>query len=254
LDAGIRYFDLRAGYDGSGAPLGAFHGNVYLGLTFAEIFQFFETWLSTHSTEAIIVQVKRDQDDADVQQVANDLYKLIGDNSNWVTTDTVPKLSQIQGKMLLVRRTPMPQNIGAGTPFGIDATNWPWNRQETIGYTAQDASHVSLTIEDFCSYDSDGATALQDKTIRMHSFIDQATGTIPSNWCIGYSSYMTDGGIPNTPENYALPLNSDLEQYVRSKWSIGNPACVGTIVMDFPESPSGSLIQSIIYSNAIKSS
>ncbi|GKU07506.1 phosphatidylinositol diacylglycerol-lyase [Fusarium langsethiae] len=261
LDAGIRYFDLRGGYDGSSAPLGAFHGKVYLGLTFAEIFQIFETWLSTHSTEAIIVQVKRDQDSADNQQVANDLYKLIGDNDNWVTTDTIPQLSQIRGKMLLVRRTPMPQNLGQGIPFGINASDWPWNKQDTITYPAQSLANVSLTIEDFCSYEKAGPSALKDKTQRMQTFVDQANSNAdPSNWFIGYSSYMTEGSVPDSSENYATealggqtPLNTALEQHIRSKWSIGNPACVGTIVMDFPESPGGSLIQSIVYSNAIKS-
>ncbi|CAG7554600.1 unnamed protein product [Fusarium equiseti] len=92
----------------------------------------------------------------------------------------------------------------------------------------------------------------------------------PPNQFIGYSSYMTDGGVPDTPENYAsesfggqVPLNLTLEAYVRSKKSvvilmrsersIGNSASVSTIVMDFPVSPSGSLMQAIISSNNIKS-
>ena len=71
---------------------------------------------------------------------------------------------------------------------------------------------------------------------------------------------MTNIGIPDTVENYTtkslgrqVRLNTALEPYVPSKWSIGNPASVCTIAMDLPESPSGSLIQTIVHLNAIKS-
>ena len=71
---------------------------------------------------------------------------------------------------------------------------------------------------------------------------------------------MTNIGIPDTAENHTtkflgrqVRLNMALEAYMPSKWSIGNPASVCTIVMDFPASPSGSLIQAIVYLNAIKS-
>ncbi|KAJ3549840.1 hypothetical protein NM208_g291 [Fusarium decemcellulare] len=231
LDAGIRYFDLRAGYQSADSPVAAYHGNFYLGLTFEQIFQFFYSWLSEHTSEAIIVQIKSDQDNASKQKVSNDVFDMINDDTNWVTTDTIPTLDQIQGKIQLVRRVPLPDKLdNTGTPFGVDATGWPWNKQATITYPTVGASHsnVSLVIEDFCSYDAKGATALENKTVRIKDFIDGAVASSdPNTWYIGYSSYMTDGGIPDTPENYVTapiggqtPLNTALEEYVQSKGGV----------------------------------
>ncbi|KAF7553450.1 hypothetical protein G7Z17_g3618 [Cylindrodendrum hubeiense] len=274
LNAGIRYFDLRAGYDsdspapGSGSgPVAAFHGNWYLGLSFAEIFQFFYDWLDKHSTEGIIVQIKADQDDAKDQDVSNDVYGLISAQSKyWVTTGTIPTLDQIKGKIQLVRRVPLPDALdNKATSFGVNATNWPYNTASAvISHPTEDASqtNVSLVVEDYCTYEGDGDAALAYKTGVVNAFVDAAASSSgPAGaWYIGFSSYTTAGGlIPDSNYNYATkalggntPMNVALEQTVQSRGGVGNPARVGTLLMDYPDAPTGSLIDRIIYTNDIK--
>jgi hypothetical protein len=61
LDAGIRCFDLRAGYEypyarisGQDGTLQAFHGNWMIELTFQEVFSFFYDWLDDHKLKGLL--------------------------------------------------------------------------------------------------------------------------------------------------------------------------------------------------------
>lgn len=47
-------------------------------------------------------------------------------------------------------------------------------------------------------------------------------------------------------------MNVVLEDYVKSKGGSGKLARVGTLLIDFPEKPRGTLIDRIIYTNNIK--
>ncbi|CZR47880.1 uncharacterized protein FPRO_13547 [Fusarium proliferatum ET1] len=275
LDAGIRYFDLRGGYSNgldqtldelgltvTKAPLGplsACHSDFNVGLTFADIFEYFYTWLSKHPSEVIIVQVKYDQGENLNQKVSNDLYNMTFQNPLWSLGDTIPRLQDIKGRIQLIRRLPLPNIRGSqGKPFGIDATGWPENKQATIEgkIVGSPSASVKLLIEDQYQIDGDGSVAVPEKLQAVKDFISQ----VPANssagtWCIGYSSFVTNG-ISNTPRAYATdpingapPFNAQLEGYIRSIGGTGSPAKVGTIVMDFPEMPSGNLIQAIVETN-----
>lgn len=268
LNAGIRYFDLRCGYESASGPLKAYHGDYALDITISDIFKGFYKWLSQHTTEGIIVQIKCDNDKAKPGGVPNDVYSLINGNSHWVTTNTIPTLRQIQGKIQLIRRIGLPTTPGAPTSWGIDATNWPQNTQATITIPSTTSGSAYISIEDYYEYDEDGAEALSDKWSAVEEFLGLAVASSgPNSWYIGYTSYGTTAhtsfphiDIPDTPLAYATrglmgkkPLNTSLEEYVRSKGRFRGPhACLGTLVMDFPELPSGTLIESIIYTNALK--
>ncbi|KAH7165900.1 PLC-like phosphodiesterase [Dactylonectria macrodidyma] len=257
LDAGIRFFDLRAGYVGK--TLTAFRGNWNLNIPFAMIFQYSYNWLAANPTKAIIAQIKGDQDSAKDQDIPNSVYTMINGNASWVTTATIPTLNQIKGKIQLFRRFPRPDALNnTTTPFGINATNWPFNQHSTISH-----DNVTLYAQDKCSFPGKGSAALASKTAMIQSFIDTAVASLgpPNAWYIGFSSYTTSGGIPDSNEDYATaslggntPMNIALEQFVQSKGGFGKPARVGTLLMDYPEEPTGMLIDRIIYTNNIKPS
>ncbi|KAM0496267.1 hypothetical protein ACHAP8_007528 [Fusarium lateritium] len=288
LNAGIRYFDLRAGYayqnnsplsivDGNrdeSAGLQAVHGAFMLGMSIQKIFSFFYDWLNNHPTEALIVQMKAEGKGVNSQDVSNDVSNLINDNPQyWALGETIPTLNQIKGKIQLVRRFPPPtSNVNTKTPFGIGMTNWPDDAQTEFQSSPMISSNPSFTIslEDNYTPSSDGATALEGKTGFVKEFVSKAVDseqlptndpTSPLKWFIGYSSYTTSSGsglniVPNSNFNYATQslggstsMNKGLEVLVKSMGGYGNPKLVGTLVMDYPNWKSGTLIESIIYTN-----
>ncbi|KAH7207314.1 PLC-like phosphodiesterase [Fusarium oxysporum] len=277
LNAGIRYFDIRASYKniparnrGEQVPLTAAHGDYVFPLSIEDVLGFFYTWLDTHPTEAVIVQLKADGGETKSQNVSNDFYTLIQSNLDkyWVVAETIPTLNQIKGKIQLVRRVPRPDACGPNEPFGINAfTNWPQNAAGAIDNPLINttATPVSLWVEDNYSFDQNGPTALEKKKQNIADFLNKASDSSPQSgapvWFIGYSSYVTDwnwsSGIPDSNFNYATEnlggtsMNQSLEEIINVKGGYKRHALVGTVVMDYPNWKSGTLIESIIYTNSL---
>ncbi|KAG5768795.1 hypothetical protein H9Q72_003780 [Fusarium xylarioides] len=294
LNAGIRYLDLRLGYghiqDTNGAEIKTFvavHGNFTIDLTVQMIFTMLYEWLDAHPTEAIIAQMKADQDQVTSQTVSNSVNDLVMANKQyWALGETIPTLDQIKGKIQLIRRFPRPDAYnGTSTTFGINATSWPNNDQGDINdpLINPNSPPVSIAIEDHYCYDNDGDIALKKKKEMVIDFISRAVSSwdastepnAPTNptWFIGYTSYVTRtagpdfSSFPNIVKvadsnfNYATkalggdtPLNEALENYIKSQGGPGVPAMVGTVVMDYPNWNSGTLIESIIWTNKLNTS
>ncbi|KLO94894.1 Uncharacterized protein LW93_3584 [Fusarium fujikuroi] len=290
LNAGIRYLDLRLGYghipDINGAEVDAFvavHGDWAIDLKVQMIFTMLYKWLDAHPTEAIIAQMKADQTLANPQLVSDSVNDLVvADKKYWALGETIPTLEQIKGKIQLVRRFPRPSAYnGTSTTFGINATSWPNNDQGDINdpLINPNSPPVSIAIEDNYCFDDNGDIALQKKKQKIKDFISQAVSsgdastepTAPTDptWFICFSSYVTTTGfdinafpkvlkVADSNFNYATkalgnnkPLNDTLENYIKSQGGQGKPAMVGTVVMDYPNWNSGTLIESIIWTNKL---
>ncbi|KAF5569480.1 plc-like phosphodiesterase [Fusarium phyllophilum] len=218
LNAGIRYLDLRLGYghrqDTNGAEIKTFvavHGNFTIDLTVQMIFTMLYEWLDAHPTEAIIAQIKADQDQVTSQKVSNSVNDLVMANKQyWALGETIPTLNQITGKIQLIRRFSRPDAYnGTSTTFGINATSWPNNGQGDINdpLINPDSPPVSIAIEDHYCYDNDGDIALKKKKEMVIDFISRAVSSwdastepnAPTNptWFIGYTSYVTRSVGPN---------------------------------------------------------
>ncbi|KAF5962952.1 plc-like phosphodiesterase [Fusarium bulbicola] len=277
LNAGIRYFDIRASYKnvparnrGQQVPLVATHGKSVVSLLIEDVLGFFYAWLDTHQTEAFILQLKADGEETDSQCVSDDFYTLIQSNlaKYWVVAETTPTLDQIKGKIQLVRRVPVPNAWGPNKPFGINAyNNWPQDAAGAVNNPLINTGPTppSLWVEDNYMFDDNESNALQKKKRYILDFLTRATAPLAAAatpvWYIEYSSYTTDFTVsypvPDSNFNYATEnlggtsMNHSLEETIKSKGGCNRPKCVGTIVMDYPNWKSGTLIQSIIYTNSL---
>ncbi|KAF4496122.1 PLC-like phosphodiesterase [Fusarium agapanthi] len=275
LNAGIRYFDIRASYKniparnrGEQVPLTAVHGDYVLGLSIEDVLGFFYAWLDTHPTEAVILQLKDDGKTTNSQYVSNDFYTLIQPNlaKYWLFAETIPTLDQIKGKIQLVRRVPVPNACRPKETFGIKVyNNWPQNAAGAINNPLINPGPIpaSLWVEDNYTFDQNGSTALQEKKQNILDFLTKASGPLAPPtapvWYIGYSSYVTDWNPfpPDSNFNYAtenlgtVSMNQSLEEIINAKGGYNRPALVGTIVMNYPNWKSGTLIGSIIYTDSL---
>ena len=129
LNAGIRVLDFRPSYNGSDFDVA--HGIVTLdGVTFDGILSNAITWLASHPTEFIIVQLKNENDPDDDyfsgwQQ--NIREKLVSLNSEYTIADFNPEMTlrDTRSKLLFMSRDDYD-----GGWFGCKISGWPDNQTE----------------------------------------------------------------------------------------------------------------------------
>ncbi|KAJ4341770.1 hypothetical protein N0V87_001433, partial [Didymella glomerata] len=108
-------------------------------------------FLAAHPSETILVSLKREgvgsSTDEHFARILQDHY--IGPNaSKWHTAPTIPYLSSVRGKCVLVRRyttaSDPPSMYSSGS--GLDATAWPYNCTSAVFPPSQ----PTFNLQDFC--------------------------------------------------------------------------------------------------------
>ena len=245
LNAGIRAFDFRLGIS-EGNVLQLYHGNVFLDFTFDQILAELTTWLDTHQTEALIVQIKNEGSPSPPNiSFPTEVYNKITEAGNWVLNYRIPKLRDIKGKIQLLRRFP---NLPIPTKqFGIDVTPWPDNRSGPL--------HRSGLVQDIWVQDlyepvtsSSESAILDEKYAEIKKYLYNArTNTTAGRWFLHYisaskilsvyllSPWKFARGLyvfEDPSGNFLKGMNERTLDYLRNAQG---PATYGVIMQDFTE-------------------
>ncbi|PWY80607.1 PLC-like phosphodiesterase [Aspergillus heteromorphus CBS 117.55] len=140
LRNGVRFFDIRVqpqhptepSKDGLILVHGVFPvsltGNKYLRDLMSEVNEFLEH----NPSETLIMSLKREgpgnHTDEQLSRIINDHYACPG--SRWYTKPEIPTLGEVRGKVVLVRRFNILENLKEmheGKGWGIDASGWADN-------------------------------------------------------------------------------------------------------------------------------
>lgn len=140
LENGVRFFDVRLQpqypNDASKEELILVHGAFPISLSgnkyFRELIRDVEDFLNRNPSETLIISLKKEgtgnATDEQLSRIIRDHYAK--PDSRWFTEPRVPKLGEVRGKIILVRR----YNIGdrlkqahEGRGFGIDGGGWADN-------------------------------------------------------------------------------------------------------------------------------
>jgi len=249
LNAGIRYFDLRSGLVGNALIM--YHNFYPINppnfLLLSTVIGDMLSWLSTHSTEAIIVQIKQDQDPilstiSFATAIAMQIQQNIG---SWYVGTTVPTLTALRGKIQLVRRYSVNATAGERA-IGINVTGWLDNSPR---FDINTTSGVHLIIQDEYAFDEALASIVKDKFNVLNAVLTEAVNNPNmSDWYISFSSatHVFDAdGFWIVPEDIAVGawdfanwksvsgVNSLLRDQI---YALPSGKRYGTILMDYPES------------------
>ncbi|KAF7311951.1 PLC-like phosphodiesterase [Mycena indigotica] len=254
LSMGIRFFDLRCTIVDN--VLEMYHGSIPLGTFLSDILGEIYSFIgNAGSSEAIIVSIKQDHDPVD-SNVPFDLavLRLLQQNGQfWNLGATIPTLGTVRGKIQLVRR--YSSTTSPETSIGIAATGWQDN-VPTFNITLPNGAFV---IED--RYNYDGVVGLDlvvtNKTsYLLTSLVNAQNDNTNSNWYISFSSAsntpfnepetLAVGGIAIVPPGFVDGVNSRLFTYLYSL--LGGTRRVGTIMMDFVDTPDGGGLPELIIS------
>jgi 1-phosphatidylinositol phosphodiesterase len=210
LQAGIRFIDIRCRHVGDNLLI--YHGVIDQRTTFTEVRDVCRKFLMQHPSECIVMSVKEESTAKDNSRSFAETFvdTTKNDGKLWHVSRKIPQLGSVRNRIVLVDRV--------GTLGGLK-----WGDMEI-----QDRSNA--TVE------------LKAKLIRSH--FEKASNAGESQWFINFCSGTVPGSLM-TPRQYALQANEVALEFLRQP-DRPVPACLGTIVMDFPGEE---LIEQIVETN-----
>ena len=214
LDAGVRYFDIRCRHVGDQFLI--YHGAVDQNQTYDEVLATMFAFLDAHPRETILASVKEESLPIQNTRSFEDTFNayIAQAPSRWVVAPTLPRLGDVRGKIVLLRR------FDATTmPLGIQGSPWADNATFTISN-----ADAHLRIED------EYVVSANDlKWTAITNLLGEAASGDPTTWMLTYTSgYQLISELPHITL-VSDDINARLDAFLAA-----NPhAHLGTLVMDF---------------------
>lgn len=216
LAMGVRFLDIRLRrMDGE---LHVYHGYVDQKLTFDEVLSACYAFLAENPSETLMMSIKEEYDASGTNDPFSTMVaaKIREQASYWHISPAIPKLGDVRGKIVLMRRYSGTSN------FGIDATSgWSDNTTFTLN-----TSYCLLSVQDY--YNNSSADAKWSAVAAMFKKMNGQKNVYYLNFTSGYvSSSMFGMDVPNinTVKN---AVNPKLIEYLKT-----SPDFVGMVIVDF---------------------
>lgn len=271
LENGVRFFDVRVQVDdadqGASTPaLQLVHSAFPISLTGAkrakELFDDIYEFLENNPSETVILSLKREGRGNGTDAIFSERLKehYVAPNAQrWHTAPGVPTLGEVRGKIVLLRRFGLSDNLKDGRGFGINATNWGDNTANHNGgdiqiqdfYEVTDTENVDKKVNLVCDhFERAGAVChpvgLQSATAPGHkhplfiNFLSASNFWKPGCW----------------PDKIAAKLNPAITEFLCEKHNVDEGQAkgdggVGVVVCDWVgEHGDWDLVRAIIGMNS----
>ena len=247
LEHGVRFLDIRILIGDN--DLRVYHGKFSAKLDFKDVMQTVKTFLAENPSECVIMSIKNEGDtEVNGKKFYEELENNYIKNSQWselfYTSTSIPKLDNVRGKIVLVRRY-------GNSSLGLNATGWSDNNKDfTINrsgykirvqdyYQPEDVSATDILT------DSKAKSFAKDKWSAFSAFDDKAkaSGGSSNTLWINFGS----GNIMGThTDTIADIVNPQIVSRMESDRLSGN--FHGIVAMDWA---GDSEIQAVYMSNKI---
>jgi len=204
LNAGVRFLDIRCRHLNDAFVI--HHGQVYQKLNFTDVLNAVSGFLGANPNETVLMSVKEEYDaEGNTRTFAETFTTYVNNNpSLWYLGASVPKLGDVRGKIVLLRRfNESPYPTGRG--INADGNGWPDDTTATI------VGPPEIRVQDVYKVWDRG-----NKWGYITSLFDEMPAN-PSalylNYTSGYSPW--DFGIPNIPA-VASYINFRLKNFFTS--------------------------------------
>ncbi len=240
LYAGVRFLDIRCRHieDVFAIHHGAFYQDINFGKGVRNVCIEF---LKEHPEETIIMSIKEEYNATDNTRSFQDTLKwyMEGNRDYWYLGGTTPKLKDVRGKIVIIRR------YGNGN-LGISASPSLWKDNETFTIN-DDHPSKKLRVQDcyFVWYTQPGMDGKWDK---ICSLLNEAERGDPNVWFLNFTSGSSRTNPCDVANGGGLKyggMNTRLQKYLENNAK----ARYGTIIMDFVEYDGHKLIPLIVDNN-----
>ena len=228
LKAGVRYFDIRLRR--VGGQLNVYHGEVDQDLTFDAVLNAFYSFLDSNPSEALVVCIMEETDPTGTNDNFDTMVKnkISEASSRWFLQSRIPALSEVRGKIVLIRR------FGTSGTYGFNASS---------GFTDNSANFkITNGAYNFVCQDYYNNESPEKKWEAITNFFNSEMSSPKANTYYlcntsGYKSGLF--GIPNinTIKNH---VNPKLIEYLKT-----DPNLTGIIATDFMTAEIAELIYSL---------
>jgi 1-phosphatidylinositol phosphodiesterase len=224
LAAGIRCIDIRCRHFNNVFTI--HHGSVYQKLTFGSgVRDVCIKFLQENPGECIIMMVKEEYKPAGNTETFDDTFQryLSGTEQFWFLGNTIPKLGEVRGKILLVRR--FDAFIPFGQTEGIAATPDLWTDNATFTI----AGGAFLMVQDQYNVSTILPVSINKKWKQISNLLSLAQeDQFDDDW---YMNFLSGSSAFAFPNHVAAQINPKLQKYLTSNNLQGKK--IGTIMMDF---------------------
>ena len=231
LLAGVRYVDLRCGYDDAG-NIQMRHGLVPLKGTLQDSVTCIASFLASYKSEVVIASIKWDEGSVDEPDTFGPAVgKVIQTIGSWYTGTSIPLVRDCRGKIVLLRRY-------RGST-GLTVERWRYNNPR---FTSKDGR---IVVQDRCNFT--GARVRSECFITKWSSVDALLNEAENTKGVLFINYCSSFSIPwplIIPSQFASSVNDSLGNYMGS--IKGQAIKLGIIVQDFPAT---SMIQQLVLTN-----
>jgi 1-phosphatidylinositol phosphodiesterase len=217
LEGGVRFIDIRCRHEQDGFKI--YHGPVDQQVEYGEgVQKVCLDFLRAHPTETILMSVKKEGDGGgnakSFEQVFRGYVERSSCAARWCLADTVPKLLDARGKIVLFRRF---KGDEPDTVLGLKPLPWPDDADFEVANAANFRIQDVWRAPDLSNRDS--------KWARVKALLDEAKQgdrTLFVNFC-------SATGAPSHPRAMADHINPRLVDYLS-----GNPkGRFGAVLVDF---------------------
>ena len=175
LNNGVRFFDVRVSVSPNAKDFPLVHAAFPVALTgtkyFSDMMKQIYEFLDANPTETLILSLKREGTGRGTDQDLSRILKqhFYEDGKRWYTEPRIPKLGEVRGKVILLRRHHNDESLNeewGGRGWGLDGSVWPDNCED--GHAGSGIAR----IQDF--YEVDQSTNIQKKIELARKHLERA--------------------------------------------------------------------------------
>jgi 1-phosphatidylinositol phosphodiesterase len=220
LNIGVRYLDIRLRHYED--ALVVHHGAVYQHLNFDDVLTAATDFLVAHPTETILMEVSEEYEAYSNSRSFEETFVTYETNEQysdfWWTHSYLPKLGDVRGKVVLLRRF----TGSFWTSGGIDITGWSDNAE----FDLYDTRNTRVHVQDF--YKVNLYTNENKWNVILDNLSAAGTDTTASLFINFTSGYRSIFGLPNIP-TVSNEINERLVNYFNGVSGVSS----GILVSDF---------------------
>ncbi|ORY66297.1 phosphatidylinositol-specific phospholipase C [Pseudomassariella vexata] len=224
LDNGVRFFDIRVSVNIDNSDLSLVHSAFPISLTgnkyFHDMLKDVYAFLDANKSETLIMSVKREGTGRGTDHHLSKYLKerYCNDGTKWFTKSYIPKLGEVRGKIVLLRRyanDPVLDGENGGTGFGLDCSQWPDNCADEM------TGSGIARVQDF--YDVDQSHNVQKKIDLVRGHLERAGEPVynhrdaPPEYKPFFVNFLTASNFFNAncwPEKIAAKVNPAIIEYL----------------------------------------
>ncbi|MFJ2992089.1 phosphatidylinositol-specific phospholipase C [Pandoraea sp. NPDC087047] len=240
LARGVRVLDIRCRHAGDVFHIN--HQRIALGLMFDDVIATCAAFFAQHPGECIVMSVKDECGDENgtrsFAQTFMSYVERYAEHVDWYLGDTIPRLGDVRGAIVLLRR------FASDAPMGIDLSAWPDNATFDI-----DRPGACFAIQD--EYRVPVEASIDYKLGRIEALLARTGHLTGERWVVNFCSGTGMGANPRRVACGGVrPDRRGINDMMVERLATHDGAC-GTVMLDFCEHADWALVRELEARNAV---